>query len=128
MHLVLPKWPINQFEQDQQSRQQVLRAYCPNVYTVYLTVTRHRPLDITASNLCDIIAWKKEMGNFPEIRELPFGAAELASKRLQNNVISILELPIMYYRVLPTLFETGLFECRVFSKEESNTAIYIILD
>ena len=56
---------------------------------MYLTVTRHRPLDITASNLCDIIAWKKEMGNFPEIRELPFGAAELASKTPKSNVISI---------------------------------------
>ena len=60
---------------------------------MYLTVTRNRPLDITASNLCDIIAWKKEMGNFPEIRELPFGAAELASKIPKSKIFSILGFP-----------------------------------
>ena len=30
----LPKWPINQFKPVQQSRKQLLRAYCPNIYTV----------------------------------------------------------------------------------------------
>ena len=34
VHVVLPKWPINQFKPVQQSRQQVLRAYCPNIYTM----------------------------------------------------------------------------------------------
>jgi hypothetical protein len=90
--VALPKQPINQFLTS--SAKQTTGAYCPDVYTVYLTVTRHRPLDITASNLCDIIAWKKEMGNFPEIRELPFGA-ELARKAVQSCVISITEFPFM---------------------------------
>ena len=31
-----PKWPINQLEPTQQSRQQVIKAYCPNIYTVTL--------------------------------------------------------------------------------------------
>ena len=30
----MPKWPINQFKPVQQSRQQALRAYCPNIYSV----------------------------------------------------------------------------------------------
>ena len=34
MHVVLPKWPKDQFKPVQQSRQQELRAYCPNIYTV----------------------------------------------------------------------------------------------
>ena len=34
LHVTLPKWPINPFKPVQQSRQQVLRAYCPNIYTV----------------------------------------------------------------------------------------------
>ena len=33
MHVALPKHPINQFKPVQQSRQQAIRAYCPNVYT-----------------------------------------------------------------------------------------------
>ena len=46
-----------------------------SLYDSNSIVRRHPPLDITASNLCDIIAWKKEMGNFPEIRELLFGTS-----------------------------------------------------
>ena len=34
MHAALPKQPINQFKLIQQSRQQTLRAYCPDIYTV----------------------------------------------------------------------------------------------
>ena len=34
VHFALPKRPINQFQPVWQSRQQVLRAYCPNIYTV----------------------------------------------------------------------------------------------
>ena len=36
MHVALPKRHINQFKSFQQSRQQVLRVYCPNIriYTV----------------------------------------------------------------------------------------------
>ena len=34
VHVDLPIWPINRLEPLQQSRQQVLRAYWPNVYTV----------------------------------------------------------------------------------------------
>ena len=34
LHVVLPKRPINEFKLDQQSRQQALKAYCPNIYTV----------------------------------------------------------------------------------------------
>ena len=33
-----PKWPINQFKPVQQSKQQVLRAYCHDVYTVSQTL------------------------------------------------------------------------------------------
>ena len=32
-HVALPKQPIKQFKPVQQSRQQVLRANCPNIYT-----------------------------------------------------------------------------------------------
>ena len=34
VHVALPKLPISQFKPVQQSRQQALRAYCPNIYTV----------------------------------------------------------------------------------------------
>ena len=34
MHVAWPKRPQSQFKPVQQSRQQVLRAYCPNIYTV----------------------------------------------------------------------------------------------
>ena len=34
VYVVLPKQPINQFKPIQQSRQQALKAYCPNLYTV----------------------------------------------------------------------------------------------
>ena len=34
VHVVLPKWPKDQFKPVQQSRQHELRAYCPNIYTV----------------------------------------------------------------------------------------------
>jgi hypothetical protein len=32
VHVALPKWLMNQFKPVQQSRQQALRAYCPNIY------------------------------------------------------------------------------------------------
>ena len=32
--VAFPKWPINQFKPVQQSRQQELRAYSPDLYTV----------------------------------------------------------------------------------------------
>ena len=34
VHVTLAKQPINQFKPVQQRRDQVLRAYCPNIYTV----------------------------------------------------------------------------------------------
>ena len=34
VHVAMPKWPTNQFQPVQQSRKQVLRAYCHNLYTV----------------------------------------------------------------------------------------------
>ena len=34
VHVALPKPPINQFKPVQQSRQQTLRAYCPNIFNV----------------------------------------------------------------------------------------------
>ena len=34
VQIALPKRPINQFKLDQQSRQQALRVYYPNLYTV----------------------------------------------------------------------------------------------
>jgi hypothetical protein len=34
VHFALPKRPKNQFQPVWQSRQQVLTAYCPNIYTV----------------------------------------------------------------------------------------------
>ena len=33
MHVALAKWPINQFKTVQVSRQQKLRARCPNIYS-----------------------------------------------------------------------------------------------
>ena len=36
-HVALPKQTINQFKLDQQSRQQALRAYCPNVLFEFVT-------------------------------------------------------------------------------------------
>ena len=36
MHVALPKQPINWFQLGQQSRQQALRAYCSNIYTVLI--------------------------------------------------------------------------------------------
>ena len=37
VNLALPKRLITQFKPEQQIRQQALRAYCSNIYTVYLT-------------------------------------------------------------------------------------------
>ena len=37
MHVALTKQPVNQFATIQKSRQQALRAYCPNIYTVIST-------------------------------------------------------------------------------------------
>ena len=34
VHVAPPKWPKSLFKLVQQSRQQVLRAYCSNIYTV----------------------------------------------------------------------------------------------
>jgi hypothetical protein len=34
VQFALPKWPTNYFNLFQQTRQHVLRAYCPNIYTV----------------------------------------------------------------------------------------------
>ena len=34
LSVALPKWPINQFILDHQSRQHAVRDYCPNIYTV----------------------------------------------------------------------------------------------
>ena len=34
MHVAVPKRPIHQFKPVQQSRQQALKAYCPNIYTL----------------------------------------------------------------------------------------------
>ena len=34
MHVALPKQHVNQFIPVQQNRQQALRAYCPNIYTM----------------------------------------------------------------------------------------------
>jgi hypothetical protein len=39
VHITLPKWPINQFKPDQQTRKQALRAYCPNIYILCADVT-----------------------------------------------------------------------------------------
>ena len=36
VHVDLPKRPINGFKLDQQKRQQVLRAYCPNIYILWV--------------------------------------------------------------------------------------------
>ena len=33
VHVAFPKWPINQFKLVHQSRKQVIRAYCPNIYS-----------------------------------------------------------------------------------------------
>ena len=33
-HVALPKLPINKLKLDQQNREQVLKTYCSNVYTV----------------------------------------------------------------------------------------------
>jgi len=38
VHVDLSKWPINQLKPVQQIRQQALKAYCPNIYTVTLSV------------------------------------------------------------------------------------------
>ena len=35
-HIALPKQPINQYKPVQESCQQVLRAYCPNIYILWL--------------------------------------------------------------------------------------------
>ena len=54
-HVTLPKCPINKSELDQQSRQQPLRAYCPNVYTV---PKRLQSLHILVTTIAKILpAW-----------------------------------------------------------------------
>ena len=42
VHATLHKLPINQFKQVQHSRQQALRAYCPNIYTLVVGVGVYR--------------------------------------------------------------------------------------
>ena len=43
MYFALPKWPIHQLKPVKQSRQQVLRAYCPNVDSLGTSQKRRRP-------------------------------------------------------------------------------------
>ena len=46
MHVALPKGPIHYFKINQQRRQQELRAYCPNMYTLLTGLFfLFRPLD-----------------------------------------------------------------------------------
>ena len=40
VQVALPNWPINQFKKCRQSRQQILRAYCADVYTVAAAVNK----------------------------------------------------------------------------------------
>ena len=39
-HVALSKWAIDQFKPVQQSRQQALKAYCPNIYCVPHAISR----------------------------------------------------------------------------------------
>ena len=34
LHVILPKWPRKPFKPVKQSRKQLLRAYCPNIFTL----------------------------------------------------------------------------------------------
>jgi hypothetical protein len=56
VHLDLPKWHINQFEPVEQSRQQALKAYCPNIYILWLkdwsATVRQEPLMMEAFGPC----------------------------------------------------------------------------
>ena len=48
VHIAPPNRPINQFELVQQSRQQVLRAYCPNMIVLYVLKARAMQLMLKA--------------------------------------------------------------------------------
>ena len=59
VHLALPKRPINQFKLDRQNRQQALRAYCSNIYTVTLgaNVLQHESVSLS------IVTWSRANPN-----------------------------------------------------------------
>ena len=54
VHTALPKWPIHQFKPVQQSRQQTLRAYCPNEYTVILDIG-HLTIGLLLFSSCHLL-------------------------------------------------------------------------
>ena len=60
LHVARQKRPINQFKLDQQSRQQGLRAYCPNIYLLWLLYHAFtwRAQQHTAQNIRDIRSLK----------------------------------------------------------------------
>ena len=58
MHVALPKRPINQFNLIQQSRQQALRAFYPNIYTVAMRKKKGLP----GVKVCTTYKRKKKVG------------------------------------------------------------------
>ena len=53
--VALPKWARNQFKPVQQSRQQALRGYRPNIYTVHITTTQFTQSRADKKNLTNLI-------------------------------------------------------------------------
>ena len=68
MHVALPIQPINVVKPVQQSRQQALRAYCSNIYTVKWRQGRHFP---ELSQRSYEIKGKLQKLLLLEIKELP---------------------------------------------------------
>ena len=52
MHASLPKQLNNQFMPVRQRRQQTLRAYCPNIYTVPMWILRHSRIIVMYNAQC----------------------------------------------------------------------------
>ena len=73
MHVALPKHPTNQFHPVGQSRQQALKPYCPNVYTVKIkglwTLWKSIPRSKSFKTTCQTSSWT-------------FSAASLCSMRV----------------------------------------------
>ena len=51
VHFLCPKWPVSQLKSVQQNKPQLLRAYCPNLYTVHSPdIFKHHDSDIFHCN------------------------------------------------------------------------------
>ena len=92
VHVILPKGPINQFKTVQQSRQQALRAYCPNIHSVLSSVQTvlkciKRPNALPARNIFGWLQPSNQIKSyFSKQNQNPYKMREGNSSHIPNLV------------------------------------------